>query len=493
MNKKIYNATKWSMMTELISKAISPITNILLARILTPEAFGVVATITMVTTFAQMFSDAGFHRYLVQHEFKNEEEKNKYSTVAFWTNLSISLMLWIVVAIFSEPIAELVGNPGLGNVIMIACISLPLTAFSSIQMALYIRVLNYRTLFFTKLIGICIPFVVTIPLALLGYSYWALIVGTILSNLSNAIILTAKSKWKPKKFFSIAILKEMLSFSVWLLIEAISIWLTTWIDTFIVGSILNAYYLGIYKTSINTVSALMSIITGSTISVLLSTLSRLQGDRLEYEKVFLKFQRIVGLLVMPMSVGIFMFHDLITSIMLGNQWSDASLFIGLLGLTSGVVIVFCNFSSIAFISQGKPKLSFFAQILYLVALVPTVLVSVQYGFTTLVYARSLICLQFIIVQLVIMHYIIKISPLKMIKNVLPSTLSAVAMGGVAYLCQKLNNGTIWSLMSVVICIISYFSITILFPSLRKDIFFIKLKLLNIRPRIKLYRFNRKEV
>jgi len=469
INKKIFNAMKWSTITEIIAKLIAPITNMVVARFLAPEAFGIVATVTMITSFADMLTDAGFQKYLVQHEFKDIDEKNKHITVAFWTNLGISLFLCVLISVLCKPIAILVGNPGLGMVIVVACISLPLTALSSIQMALYRRDFNYKALFYVRFVGICIPFVVTIPLVLIGFSYWALIIGTICGNLSNAIILTVKSKWKPIRFFRISILKEMLSFSMWSLVEAISIWLTSWIDIFIVGSKLNVHYLGIYTISMNTVNAVMALITGATTSVLFAALSRLQNDDVEYKKVFFKFQQIVGLFVFPMGVGIYMYRDLITSIMLGSQWGEASLFIGLWGLMSAFTIVFCNYSSVAYISQGKPKLSVLAQVLHLIILIPTILMSTKYSFTVLVYARSLIRFQFIIVQFVIMYFVMKISPWKMVKNVLPSILCAVAMSGVVYLLEKIGRGVLWELVSIVICAVFYFAFIMLFPSWRKEL------------------------
>ena len=68
LNRKIGQATKWSSITEILSKLISPIVNIVLARLLAPEAFGIVATITMVISFAEVFTDAGFQKYIIQHE-----------------------------------------------------------------------------------------------------------------------------------------------------------------------------------------------------------------------------------------------------------------------------------------------------------------------------------------------------------------------------------------------------------------------------------------
>ena len=203
LNKKIINATKWSSFTELVAKLVSPVTNMILARILAPEVFGVVATVTMITSFAEMFANAGFQKYLVQHEFKNTEEKYKNANVAFWTNFSISIILWGLIFVFSEQLAILVGNPGLGNVISIGSIQLLITAFSSIQMALYRRNFDFKTLFIVRMISIFIPFVVTIPLALAGLSYWSLIIGSLTIQFSNAVILTIKSDWKPKFYDSV--------------------------------------------------------------------------------------------------------------------------------------------------------------------------------------------------------------------------------------------------------------------------------------------------
>ena len=100
LNKKVINATMWSSFSEISSKLIAPITTMVLARLLTPEVFGVVATVTMIISFTQLFSDAGFQRYLIQYEFENDDDKYKTTNVAFLSNLVISLLLWAVIFFF---------------------------------------------------------------------------------------------------------------------------------------------------------------------------------------------------------------------------------------------------------------------------------------------------------------------------------------------------------------------------------------------------------
>ncbi|WPL42903.1 lipopolysaccharide biosynthesis protein [Priestia megaterium] len=462
LQEKVISSTKWSTLTEVVARLVSPITNMILARILVPEAFGVVATITMITSFAEMLSSAGFQKYLVQHEFKDDVEKHKHTNVAFITNLGLSLLLWIIICIFNEPIALLVGNPGLGHVIAIACIQLPLTAFSSIQMALYRRSFDFKTLFIVKMIGISIPIVITIPLAFFGLSYWALIIGTISMYFLNAFILTIKSEWKPKRFYDIEILKEMLSFSMWSLIESISIWLTLWADVFIIGSLLNEYYLGLYKTSTIMVNALMALVTASVIPILFSTLSRLQNDEFAFKKVFYKYQRIVAYCILPMGFGVFIYSDLATHIMLGEQWNQASKIIGIWALTSSLLITTSHFNSEVYRSKGNPKLSFISQLISLSFLIPTCLISINYGFWALVYSRALIRLQSIITGFIIMKFIMDFPIISTLKNISKPFLFTITMTLLAMFLSRISDSTLWSFTSIVISAIFYICLALLF-------------------------------
>lgn len=455
-NTVVANATKWSAVTELVAKLILPITNMVLARLLTPEAFGVVATITMIVTFAEIFTDAGFQKYLIQHEFNDDVDREQSTNVAFWSNFILSLFLWLVIGVFSEPLARLVGNPGLGNVITIACVSIPLASFSSIQMALYKRDFDFKTLFKVRIAGILVPVVVTIPLAIWLRSYWALVIGTIVTNLVNALVLTIYSKWKPKLFYSWRKFKEMLSFSLWSMVEAISIWMTNYLDIFIIGVFLNEYYLGIYKTSMTTVGQITSLITAATTPILFSALSRLQNDRSAFKEMFFKFQKLVGMLVIPIGVGIFCFRNLVTEILLGNQWMEAANFIGVWGLTSAVTIVLSHYCSEVYRSLGKPKLSVLAQLLHIIVLCPAMLIATKYDWQTIYLTRAAVRLELVIVNLVLMYYTVKLSPKEMLANILPSILSAIVMGIAGVGLLSLNTSLWWELLSIALCVVVYF-------------------------------------
>lgn len=466
-NDKIVNAAKWSTITQFVVKIVTPVTTMILARILAPEAFAVLTTVTMIISFAEMFSDAGFQKYLVQREFKHENEKYMYANVAFWTNFGIAILFWVIIFLFCEPIAKFVGNPGLGYVISIACVQLPLASLSSIQMALYSRDFNFKTVFWMRLVSAIIPFFITIPLAFLGFGYWSLIIGTIFGSLSSAVILTVQSTWKPKWCYKFKVLKKMLSFSVWSLIESISIWLTIWVDSFIIGNVLSEYYLGLYKTSTSMVNALFALITAAATPVLFTTLSRLQNDPEQFNKVYFAAQRLVATIILPMGVGVYLYSDLATQLFLGTQWSEASGVIGIWALTSSIMIVFGHFCSEVYRAKGRPKLSLLAQVLHLVVLIPVCIICSAFGFWMLVFVRSWLRMEFVLVHFIIMNLVVGISFTKTFRNVIPPTISASIMGLIGFFLKEMSTSVLWSIVSIAICISFYIGLLYQFSDMRQ--------------------------
>lgn len=458
LKRKTAAATRWSTITEVASRLVLPLVNMVLARLLTPEVFGVVATITMIVSFAEIFADAGFQKYIIQHEFESKEELDQNTNVAFWTNLTISIILWTIIYIYSEPLAKLVGNPGLGNVVAISSLSLPILAFSSIQMSRFKRDLDFKSLFYVRLISILIPIFVTTPLAFIFHSYWALIIGTLAGNISNAIVLTIRSNWRPKIYYSFIQLKRMFSYSWWILLESISTWMASYSDTFIVSVSLSAYYLGLYKTSMVTVNQIMGLIVAAASSPLFVALSRLQNNRKELISTYNSYMRSLAFIIFPLSVGIWLFRDVITDILLGSQWHEACDFIGLWGLLSSVALVFGTFANGLYNAIGKTFLSFSVSLLTLVIMIPILLWAAPKGFECLYVSRSMLRISFVVIQLLAMTFFLKYPIKSLLSTILPITIPTIAMGVIGLLIRMVANSMLWNFICIVICILAYFGI-----------------------------------
>ena len=473
MNNKVISATKWSGITEIVAKLVNPITTMVLARVLTPDSFGVVATISVVISFAEIFTDTGFQKYIIQHEFKDINEQLENVNVAFWSNCFVSIFLWIIIALLRNQIAEIVGYPELGAVLLVSCVSIPLSGFSSIQIALLKRNFDFKTLFYVRIASLFLPLLITIPVALICRNFWALIIGTIANNILTAIILVSKSVWRPKLYYSFIQLKEMLGYTIWTMMETILVWLTLYLDLLIVGKVLDSYYLGIYRTSIALVNQITNIVVGILVPVLFSALSRFQHDKQGFIRTFLVFQKNAALIVFPLSVGIFIYRALLTDVMLGTNWYEAIPFIGIWGLMNAPVLIISNMASEAYRAMGKPHIASLSQILHLAAVIPVVIISIKFGFETLYYSRSFIRLEGVLVNLIILKLLVDIPIVKMLKNIFPIVGASVIMGICAYWFVGISTNKVWLFASIFLCSIIYMCVLCIFPTERKVL--IKLK------------------
>lgn len=466
MDTKVVAAAKWSLITEVLAKLITPVTNIILAHILAPTAFGILATIMMVISFAEMLADAGFQKFLVQYEFESEDEKQKNVSVAFISNIVLAIVLWLIIIIWRDELAILVGNEGLGFPLAVMGAMLPLGAFSSIQMAMYRRSFNFKFLLSIRMITIITPLFISIPMALAGFDYWSLIAGLLAAHLFTAIALCVRQEKLISIYFSSTVFRKMFSFSAWSLAEAFSIWLTAWVDTFIISHFLNAYYLGLYKMPTAIVTTVMAIATSSMAPVLFSALSRHQHNQVEFEKTFLTFQRYMALFLVPLGVGMFVYQDFIVEILLGPQWKLAGIVLGSWALSSSLVTAISYLISEAFRAKGMPNISFLAQMAHLFVLIPVIYVCVQYDFTTFVYARSIVRVQMIAVLLYLLAIYVGMNAWLVIRNIKSYIIASAVVGTGSYVLLHLYNSMIWTIFCICISLILYLVVLYLFPTER---------------------------
>lgn len=469
LNKKVGQATKWSTITELTTRLVAPITNAILARLLVPEAFGVVATLMMVISFAEIFTDAGFQKYLVQREFQDKEDLDLSTAVAFWTNIAFSTLVWVLIAVFVRPIARLVGSEGYELAIIVISAEIPLLAFSSIQMARYRRDFNFKNLFFVRASVAMVPLVVTVPLALVFRNYWALVIGTLAKDVLNAVVLTIHSRWKPTFRYSFAKLKNMISYSIWTVLENVTIWCCINAGIFVVGSYFGAYQLGLYKTTINTVNGYFTVLQGAVMPVLFATLSRCQNDDREFRSVFFKFQRMMAMLVLPLGFGMFAFRKLVTLILLGDQWVETIDFVGMTSLATAWLFVFSSFNSEAFRGKGRPELSVYAQLAYMLLMIPILYFCARHSYTALTYGSVISRATLAVATSALAHILLGIRISAVLKNVWPSLLSAAIMAFAGMILRTLIDSMVWELVCVVLCVVIYAGCMLLLPAGRKQL------------------------
>ena len=454
-NKKIIGATGWSLFTQVVAKIIPPISNMILARLFAPEVFGIIATITLVTSFAETFSEGGFQKYIIKVNYDDECELQKDSDVAFWTNIIISLILWGAIAGFSVPLCSLLGNQGLEMALIIACAQIPLSSLSTIHIAFLQKKYKFRKPFFVQLISSLVTLTITLVLAFQGLGFWSIIIGNISGYVIRVVLLSIKSDWRPHFYYSFKRLKKMFSFTAWILAESIAVWLTSWFDSFLVGKKLNDHDLGIYKNSQSVVNGLLSVPQNAITNVSLVALSKNNEDQDSFTTIFLFFQRALAFLLLPIGVGVFLYRDLAVQIIFGSGWEDAGIVVGVWSLASVLRILFVSINTPAFISKGKPRISLWLQLIDIAILVPTCFIFVDKGLHDFAIIRSIARLDIIIPSFIFLYACCGISVIKVIKNVAKPFICTSVMVGVSFLLQLNGNHVWWQVVSIIICALVY--------------------------------------
>ncbi|WP_353101109.1 oligosaccharide flippase family protein [Myroides odoratus] len=381
----LLKASTWSILTEIVAKVISPISFLVLTKILAPEDFGIVAVATTFISFVQIITDLGVSKVIIQNSVDEEDYKFRLNNTCFWFNFILGSLIFVFTIAFSTKIASFFGNASAGLIVKVMALQIIFFSLSSIQNANLKKKLNFKFLFFTRLVTIAMPLFVAIPLALLGGGYWALVIATVVGAFLNTVILWLYSSWKPKLLFDIDILKDVLNKSIWSSFDEIIVWIPIGLDTYLIGNYLNSRDLGVYTTSRTLFSAAIAITLGAILPVLYSHLARIQNNQKEFVSTVLFAQKIMYLLAGTMGLGVFLMSDFIERIFFNDSWKGISEILGI------VFLVMSNgyFYSVlqeALRSKGFFRELFLVKFFSMFLIVPILFVAVNYD----IYVYSLL-------------------------------------------------------------------------------------------------------
>ena len=143
VKKSAIKSVKWTVLGEIVSRSISPIITLILARLLSPKDFGVVGVAMIVIGLAQIFQDFGLGKTLIQRETDVEKSAN----IVFWTNIAISVFLYLIFFTNAHLIAKFFHEPKVADVLRVLCLQIVLFSFISVHQALFQRKFQFLLLY----------------------------------------------------------------------------------------------------------------------------------------------------------------------------------------------------------------------------------------------------------------------------------------------------------------------------------------------------------
>src|SRR5690625_2279435 len=240
----------WSFSEKFASRGIGFITTIILARLLTPKDFGLIAMLTIFISVSESLSNGGFNHALIQ---KKDVDEDEYSAV-FFINLGASAILYIILFITAPGIANFYDQPMLIPLTRILSLSFVINAFCYIQQTKLTKELQFKTLMIVHIPATIVSAIVAISMAYKGFGVWSLVAQTLSLRLVLAIQLWFQSKWRPINKLNIKKAKPLFSFGGKIMVSRVIDRIYNNIYLIVIGRFYSAITLGYYQNSFKLVN-----------------------------------------------------------------------------------------------------------------------------------------------------------------------------------------------------------------------------------------------
>ncbi|WP_430599605.1 hypothetical protein IGJ26_002124 [Enterococcus sp. AZ095a] len=298
---------------------ITFVIQLVLARLLSPKDFGIVAILTVFINIAQVFVQSGFSTSLIQK--KNVTEID-YSSV-FYISFFISIVLYLILFLSAPTIEIFYSMENLSDYLRVVSIIIIIGSFNSVQLAIVSREMKFHFLLYSTIISNLISGLIGIFLALRGYGIWSLIFQQLISSFLNCITLSYRVRWFPKLIFSFSSIKALFAFGWKILLSSFLETIYVQLQSLIIGRRFSANILGYYNKGQQFPQIIITNVNGAIQSVMLPTLSKIQDDKIKMKSVVRRSVKTSSFLIFPLMTFLGVLGSPIIALLLGNQWRES--------------------------------------------------------------------------------------------------------------------------------------------------------------------------
>lgn len=316
IKSKVIAGLSWKFAERITAQSVSFIVSTALARILTPDDYGVVAIVLIFISLANVFLSNGFNTGLIQ----KKDAKNIDFSTTFYCTLAISIVLYVILFISAPFIANFYNNQLLSPIIRVLGIKLPITAFNSVQQAYVARNMLFKRFFFSTLFGTLISGIIGIILALNGFGAWALVAQYLINSTVDTLVLFLTISWKPKLLFDRVSAKRLFSYSWKITAGAMMNELYNECRSLIIGRLYPPADLAYYNKGNQFPSLIVVNVETSISSVLFPAMSNYSDDQTRVKQMTRRAIRLSSFIMWPLMSGLAMVANPFISILLTDKW-----------------------------------------------------------------------------------------------------------------------------------------------------------------------------
>ena len=289
---------------------------IILARLLDPEHYGVLSMMVVFTTLANVFIQNGFNTSLVQNKDVTEED---YSSV-FWVSLGIAVILYVTLFVAAPFIAVFYEMPDIVQPLRVLSLMLLPGAFNSVQLAKVSREMDFKQIFRSNIIGVIISGLIGICLALLGVGLWALVAQTLLNTVFACLVMLFTVKWRPRLVCNFRRVKVLFAFGWKQLVSSLLDTLYQDIRSLVLGIKYDSSPLAYYDRGKQFPQFVINAVNGAVQSVLLPAMSAEQDEPAKVKALMRNSVMLSSYIIFPMMAGLAAVAPAMIELLLTEKW-----------------------------------------------------------------------------------------------------------------------------------------------------------------------------
>ncbi|HIS17277.1 MAG TPA: lipopolysaccharide biosynthesis protein [Candidatus Coprovivens excrementavium] len=458
MKGKIVTGFFWKFGEQVSSQLVSFILSIILARLLTPNDYGVVALVNVFIILANVFVTSGFGTALIQKENSNEVD---FSTI-FYLSEAVSIIVYAIIFFLAPFIANFYKNSEMTLILRVFALQLPISAFNSIQQAYISKHIMFKKVFVSTTISAILSGLIGIFMAYSDFGVWALI-GQYLSNtIIVSITLALQISWRPKLIFSWKAGKPLISFGWKILATSLLGEFFNQLRSLILGKVYTASDLAYYNRGLRFPELVSNNVNNTISGVLFPVLSKYGND---FDKVKTGLRRAIRMstfILMPLLFGMMMTSKEIILLLLTKKWIAAVPYMQILCM-SCIFDTVSNENIQALKSIGRSdallKLEILKKPIYLFLLLLGIKISVMVMAETMVIYNVIA----VLINMSPNRKFLNYSFIEQVQDILPAFLASSFMSVIVYLVGSFSLSIGISFIIKVVCgVLSYLLIAILF-------------------------------
>lgn len=316
LKSKAVKGVIWSSIERFSMQGIQFIIMIVMARLITPQDYGLIGMISIFLAISQSLIDSGFSQALI----RKQNRTNIDNSTVFYFNIAVGSTLYSILFIIAPFVADFYNQPELTNIMRVICLGIIFNSLAVVQRALLTIKIDFKTQAKASLSASILSGCIGIIMAYYGLGVWSLVTQQLLNLSINTLLLWMFSHWRPQLAFSWQTFHELFGFGSKLLASGLLDTIYKNIYPIVIGKIFNASSLGHYTRAHQFSEFPSSNITGIIQRVTYPILCGIQNDTKELETIYRKFLKLSAYIIFPLMMGLSAVSKTFIILVLGIQW-----------------------------------------------------------------------------------------------------------------------------------------------------------------------------